>query len=52
MNTQTVHIENAFVYLPREAPWLAELEHELMMFPKGRHADQIDFDIAGARIHL
>jgi predicted phage terminase large subunit-like protein len=42
MNAQTAHIENGFVYLPREAPWLPDLEHELMMFPKGRYADQID----------
>jgi len=35
MNAQTAHIENGFVYLPREAPWLPDLEHELMMFPKG-----------------
>jgi len=42
MNAQTAHVENGFVYLPREAPWLPDLEHELTMFPKGRYADQID----------
>jgi len=42
MNAQTAHIENGFVFLPREAPWLPDLEHELVMFPKGRYADQID----------
>lgn len=42
MNAQTAHMENGFVYLPREAPWLPDLEHELTMFPKGRYADQID----------
>ncbi|HUK06817.1 MAG TPA: phage terminase large subunit [Stellaceae bacterium] len=42
MNAQTAHIENGFVYLPKEAPWLPDLEHELMMFPKGRYDDQVD----------
>jgi predicted phage terminase large subunit-like protein len=42
MNAQTAHIENCVVYLPREAPWLPDLVHELTMFPKGRYADQVD----------
>jgi len=42
MNAQTAHIENGVVYLPSEAPWLPDLEHELAMFPKGRYADQVD----------
>jgi predicted phage terminase large subunit-like protein len=42
MRAQTAHIENGFVYLPRAAPWLPDLEHELAMFPKGRYADQVD----------
>ena len=42
MNAQTAHIENGFVYLPKEAPWLPDLEHELEMFPKGRYDDQVD----------
>jgi predicted phage terminase large subunit-like protein len=39
---RTAHIENGVVYLPSEAPWLPDLEHELTMFPKGRYADQVD----------
>src|SRR6516165_5813001 len=35
-------IENGFVHLPKEAAWLAEYLHELTVFPKGRHDDQVD----------
>lgn len=30
------------VWFPRQAPWLAELESELLAFPKGKHDDLID----------
>ena len=30
------------VLLPKEAPWLAELESELLAFPNGRYDDQVD----------
>jgi predicted phage terminase large subunit-like protein len=42
MHAQTATIENGFVHLPKEAPWLAEYVHELMSFPRGRHDDQVD----------
>lgn len=42
MHTQVGPIENGFVSLPREAPWLAEYVHELTTFPRGRHDDQVD----------
>ena len=42
MHAQTGMIENGFVYLPTEAPWLADYVHELAMFPNGRHDDQVD----------
>lgn len=42
MDNQTAVIENGFVYLPREAPWRADYLHELTIFPKGRHDDQVD----------
>ena len=42
MEGQTALIENGFVHIPREAHWLEEFLHEVMMFPKGRHDDQID----------
>jgi predicted phage terminase large subunit-like protein len=39
---QTATIENGFVYLPREASWLAEYVHELTTFPKSKYDDQVD----------
>ncbi len=42
LHAQTAMIENGFVHLPAEAPWLAEYLHELTTFPKGRHDDQAD----------
>src|SRR5271166_2605959 len=42
MHAQTAMIENGFVHLPKEAPWLAEYLHELTAFPKGKHDDQVD----------
>ena len=42
MHAQTAIIENGFVYLPREAPWLPLYQHELATFPMGRHDDQVD----------
>jgi predicted phage terminase large subunit-like protein len=34
--------EAGLVLLPREAPWLADLEAELLAFPNGRYDDQVD----------
>ena len=42
LHAQTAMIENGFVHLPREAPWLAEYLHELTTFPKAKHDDQAD----------
>jgi predicted phage terminase large subunit-like protein len=42
MHAQTAMIENGFVHLPKDAGWLAEYLHELTVFPKGKHDDQID----------
>ena len=39
---QTATIENGFVYLPREAHWLAEYVHELTTFPYAKYDDQVD----------
>jgi hypothetical protein len=33
-NAQTATIENGFVYLPREAPWLTEYLHEIRRIPR------------------
>lgn len=36
------------VYLPKNAPWLADLVSELLSFPAGRHDDQVDaFSLLG-----
>jgi predicted phage terminase large subunit-like protein len=39
---QTATIENGFVYLPREAPWLADYLHELTTFPNSKYDDLVD----------
>ena len=50
LHAQTATIENGFVWLPREAPWLAEYLRELTLFPAGRHDDQVELDRPGARL--
>ena len=42
LHAQTALIENGFVHLPETAPWLAEYLHEMTVFPKGKHDDQVD----------
>ena len=42
LHAETAMIENGFVHLPKEAAWLAEYLHELTVFPKGKHDDQVD----------
>jgi predicted phage terminase large subunit-like protein len=42
MHAQTALIENGFVHIPETAPWLAEYLHEMSVFPKGKHDDQVD----------
>jgi predicted phage terminase large subunit-like protein len=42
MHAQTPRIEGGFVYLPRQAPWLAEYLHELTTFPAAKYDDQAD----------
>lgn len=42
MSVQTPAIEAGKVLLPKEAPWLADFRTELLMFPNGRHDDQVD----------
>ena len=39
---QSTAIEAGRVLLPEQAPWLAELERELLGFPTARHDDQVD----------
>ena len=42
LHAQTAAIENGFVHLPETAPWLAEYLHEMTIFPRGKHDDQVD----------
>ena len=42
MHSVTSTIENGFVHIPDNAPWLQEYLHELATFPKGRYDDQAD----------
>jgi predicted phage terminase large subunit-like protein len=42
LHAQTATIENGFVYLPREAHWLADYLHELTIYPASRYDDQVD----------
>jgi predicted phage terminase large subunit-like protein len=42
MHAQTGLIENGFVHLPGQAPWLSVYLHELVTFPNGTYDDQVD----------
>ncbi len=35
-------IESGRVVIPSQAPWLADLQREVVLFPNGRHDDQVD----------
>jgi predicted phage terminase large subunit-like protein len=39
---QAAKFEAGHVYFPRSAPYLADLEAELLSFPQGKHDDQVD----------
>jgi predicted phage terminase large subunit-like protein len=42
ISTQSAKIESGFMLLPKQAPWLEQLEAELFSFPHSRHDDQVD----------
>jgi len=42
LHAQTATIENGFIYLPKEAPWLDQYLNELTAFPNGKYDDQAD----------
>ncbi|WP_109795572.1 phage terminase large subunit [Minwuia thermotolerans] len=42
MEATSARIEAGEVFLPEEAPWLADFLQEVLAFPKGRHDDQVD----------
>lgn len=35
-------LESGTVYFPADAPWLADFENELLIFPNGKYDDQVD----------
>ena len=39
---QCLTIVGGISFFPKEATWLADLEHELATFPVGKHDDQVD----------
>jgi phage terminase large subunit-like protein len=41
-HAQTAMIENGFVHVPEQAPWLAPYLAELTAFPNGKHDNQVD----------
>ncbi len=42
LNSASAFIESALMWLPKEAPWLDNLEAELLGFPGARYDDQVD----------
>ena len=42
VHAQSATMENGFVFLPERAHWLDDYLHEMLVFPKGRHDDQVD----------
>ena len=42
LHAQTAMIENGFVHIPETASWLTEYLHEMAVFPRGKHDDQVD----------
>ena len=45
LNAQTAWFENGLVFLPANAPWLAEYVTELTGFPGTKYDDQVDSTI-------
>jgi predicted phage terminase large subunit-like protein len=42
MYTASSMIENGFVHIPENAPWLPEYIHEMSVFDNGKYNDQVD----------
>jgi predicted phage terminase large subunit-like protein len=42
LSSVSTYIESGMMWLPKDAPWLAEFEAELLGFPGARHDDQVD----------
>ena len=42
MLAESPAIEAGRVYIPEEAPWLPDFQHEIVRFPNGKYDDQVD----------
>ena len=42
LSSVSTYLESGLMWLPKDAPWLAEFEAELLGFPGTRHDDQVD----------
>jgi hypothetical protein len=42
VSAQTGAFEQGHVFLPKQAPWLADYRKEILSFPKSKHKDQVD----------
>ena len=42
LNAQSATIENGFVLVPKDAPWLPEFLDEVAIFDNGHYDDQVD----------
>lgn len=42
MMAESPAIEAGRVFIPKEASWLAEFQHEVVTFPKATYDDQVD----------
>lgn len=40
--TMSAQLNGGTWFVPQQAPWLADLEAEMALFPKGEHDDQVD----------
>jgi hypothetical protein len=42
MHSVSDMIKNGFVHIPEQDEWLPQYLHEMEVFPKGKHRDQVD----------
>lgn len=42
MMAESPAIEGGRVFIPKEALWLADFQHEIVLFPNSKHDDQVD----------
>ena len=42
MMAESPAIEGGRVLIPKDAAWLADFQHEVVLFPNSKHDDQVD----------